>query len=207
MPAISALSNSLTSATLASDDILVIVDASTGETKKVIVTNFLGGMVTQAFYDYADNATQSSALALSASTWTDLPNDGAGASTTATFKLPGVDNVWDTTDDDLDLSGLSIGDTVDVRVDIDVTTNSANQEINLRLNFNNGGSSFTLPFYQNTFKATGAHSIVTIATFYIGAAPVKDNPITIQIESDDTADVTVNGWMIRVLPRHPVLGV
>jgi hypothetical protein len=48
---------------------------------------------------------------------------------------------------------------------------------------------------------------VQTVPFYIGAASVKDNPITIQIESDDTASVVVNGWMIRVLPRHPVLGV
>jgi hypothetical protein len=207
LPSISTLPNSLTSATLAADDLTVTVDTSASETKKLTVANLLGGMVTQAFYDYADLATQSTALSLTASTWTDLPNDGAGSGTTTTFKLPGVNDVWDTTDDELDLSGLTIGDTVDVRVDIEVTTTSANQIVNLRLNFNNGGTAFQLPFYQNGFKTAASHPIVQTVPFYIGAASVKDNPITIQIESDDTASVVINGWMIRVLPRHPVLGV
>jgi len=149
------------------------------------------------FADYNDTATTGSPISVSATTWTKLTNNGAGTNTLK--KLPsGVTDLWNTSTNQLSLSQLPLYSMVDSRVDIAVTTSSANQTVQLRIALAIGDAiAFFLPAGSHLFKTAGVHSITATIPFYLGSAPVRANPGEFQIYSDATCTVVVNGWYMR----------
>ena len=153
-------------------------------------------------YDYNDLATTSSPIAVVADTWVDLPNDGNGAYTNTSHALSNVPNIFNTTTDAFDFSALSLGDSVDIRVDLSITTNSPNQLVELEMFAGTGGSPYQVPMLTPVqFKTAGTHRLVAYNAGYMGDTNTKDNPANLQIRSDDSASVVVNGWYIRVVRR------
>ena len=152
------------------------------------------------WWDYNDG---SGSIALPAGVWTTLTNDGAGANTVNTYALPGAGSVWNTGTNRFDLSNLSLGDTVDVRFQVSVTTASSNTAIDMRLVMAQGtASEFTLPVMAETnFKTAAVHVITHYTGFYVGSTAVKNNPVAVQMRADALASVVVDGWYIRVVKR------
>ena len=152
-------------------------------------------------YDYNDAGTASAPISIvAADTWYALTNDGLGSFTLTDYGKIGVADVWDASTNSFDWSGLEVGSRVDLRVDITVTTTSANQVVYVHLfNDDGGASEYEIPVDSGSFhKAPGAHRITISQFFYIGNEETKNGLSRLKIKSDGTGSVVVSGWAIGV---------
>lgn len=157
-------------------------------------------VATIGWYDHNDLATATTPIALTAGVKSDLTNDGLGPNTLTTFGFDGVD-IWNETTSRFDLTDLSVGDVLDVRVDITLTTTNANTALSMEFEFGVGtGTPFTVVILpQTNFKTAGTYQITHSRGFYIGSAFTRDNPVRIRALSDTAgASIRVNGWFTRV---------
>lgn len=154
-------------------------------------------------YDYNDLTTASTPITLTPTgTYIDMTNDGAGTSTLLTYKLPDVANPWNVSTDRFDFTDFALGDWVDVRLDLTVTTSAANTLIETGIELGLGGTAYTLNVDASEFKTAGTYNIVRYVGLYIGDTNTKDNPGKIKMKSDaGTATVQVNGWYIKAGKR------
>ena len=154
-------------------------------------------------YDYADLTTATTPISLSASTWTHLTNDGAGSFTNKTYALTGITDIYNTSTSQFDFSSLTLGDTVDIRINIIATTSTSNQDFDIDLVLAYGDASeYRVPWViEHNFKSAGDHSIVRFNSVYIGNTLTRDNPARFEIRSSNTSDIEVVGWYCRVLKR------
>lgn len=151
---------------------------------------------------YNDLTTASSAIALtSASTDYELTNDGDGASSVFDYRLTEIVDIWNTSTNRFDFSGLSLGDAVDIRVDVEVTTTGANTAVECHLELGVGGTAVLIPFLTDSnIKSTGAHKISRNISVLIDSNNVKNNPARILMRADGTgATVKVVGFYVRVI--------
>jgi len=153
------------------------------------------------WFSYTDLATTSTPIVHIGGTETVLTNDGLGTQTLKTFAPNGVTDVWNASNSKFDWTDLKVGDMVDIRVDITVSTSTTNQEVNLVLELGQGGFDYRVPFDQAFYKATGTHPVDRYNGIYIGDANTLDNPAQFIFSSTDNATVVVNGWYVKILIR------
>ena len=155
------------------------------------------------FFDYNDLATQTTPISVTANTDTKLTNDTLGAYTNINYPPYGVSSLWDATTNRFNFSQLSIGDTIDVRVHLQVTTTTSNQTYKIGAKFGIGSASaFDNIIFTDQAKTAGVHEVSFVAPFYIGEANILNNPAELYINTDASASVKVDGWYIRVLRRN-----
>ncbi len=167
-------------------------------------TELYDNVVQVGIYDYNDAATATSALAVTANTPTPLPNDAAGPFTNISLGLPGVTNIWDVSTQAFDFSSLPIGTTLDIRLDVEVTMSSPNQEVSIDLVVADGtGGEYSLPFItEQTIKNAGVGvSLLRYQGIYIGDANTRDNPARFKITTSGSSTVVVRGWYARVAKK------
>ena len=160
------------------------------------------GTVSQGVYDYNDLGTSSSPIALtSANTQYEMTNDGLGVFTNKDFILPGVSDLWNSSTDRFDFSGLSLGDTVDIRVDFTVTISTTNTVVDFALELGLGGSPYQVEVMSPVnFKTVQAYSMVHWQGVYMGDTNTLQNPAKLLARADKTGvSVVVNGWYVRPL--------
>lgn len=163
------------------------------------------GTVSQGVYDYNDLATTSTPIPLTvAGTWYDLTNDGAGAFTNKTYALAGLTDIWNVSTNQFNWNNgslLSLGDTVDIRVDIDIITTGANKAVEVDIELGIGGSPYRLPIIPlENFKTAGTYHDVRLMSIYLGDTNTLDFPAKIEATADGTGvSVVVNGWYVRPL--------
>lgn len=149
--------------------------------------------------DYNDLTTSTTPVLHSGSGgYVKLTNDGAGTYTNKANLPVGVADIWNTTNSQFDFTQLSIGDTIDVRVDIEVTTTANNQDVDVKFELAIGGFNYPLVFHHMSPKAAGVYSVVRYIGIYIGDANTLDNPAEIMVNSDVACDVKVNGWYCKI---------
>jgi hypothetical protein len=153
--------------------------------------------------DYADVATTGSPIAVSAVPAV-LTNDGLGVDTNTTY-LPiggdGITQLWNTSSNGFDFSDLSVGDMLDIRMDISVIIASVNTVVDVNLVMGSGGS-ITVPFISDqNYKATGTFEVIRYMGIYIGSEDVRDNLAQLKIEADKACTCTVHGWYIKAIRR------
>lgn len=162
------------------------------------------------FWDYNDAATAVTPITLAvAGTFYNLTNDELGAFTNKTYRLPSVLDIWDTSTQRFDWTGLELGDTVDIRVDVQVTTTGANHEIALHWEFAIGsGAAYELEIVRRNFKAAGTYTFTVLHSAYMGDNNTLNFPSVLKMSSDtgSTDTVVVNGWYVRVIKRNPDFG-
>lgn len=156
-------------------------------------------------YYYNDLATQTTQIPLTlADTQYELTNDGAGTNTNKTYALTDVADVWNTTTNRFDFTGLELGDAVDVRIDIEVTTTGVNTAIEGALELGIGGTAYQLiwkPFDTN-YKTAGTYKITQWYSVYMGDNNTLNNPARVLMQSDSIGvTVKVNGWYVRPMKR------
>ncbi len=188
--------------------------ASTSTTGQVLVSTggaaafatpaIPSGAVIQGFWDYHDLGTTGSPIPLTvAGTKYELSNDGAGVQTQLAFSLTGLDNIWDVGTDRFVWSNgneLLLGDTVDVRFDVEYTTSLNNTDISLFIEMGIGGPfPFTLPIIIDKDHASGGtFDEVHNLSFYMGSSATLDFPARVVASASKTGvTVVVNGWYIR----------
>ncbi|MDB4352021.1 hypothetical protein OAA60_01145 [Porticoccaceae bacterium] len=177
------------------------------------ITNLFNANFTELYtkqasgiYDYQDLATATTPISLTtAGTWYTLTNDGLGPNTNTTYALSSVADVWDSSIDSFDFSGLDLGDSVDIRMSIDVISGTNNQDFDVSLFVNDGGGGqYTLPFIsQQSFKTPGTKSLIRFNSIYIGDDNTRNNPARFKIKSSAAGSVIVIGWYCRVIKRIP----
>lgn len=155
------------------------------------------------FFDYSDLATTGTPIAATLGTSPlALTNDELGANTVKLFPPVGVTDVWDASGGVFDWAELSVGDTVDIRLDIDVITSIVNTEIKIDLHLGAGGGAYTIPWILPTnFKNTGTNKLNRFNGIYIGDTNTLNNGGQFMISTDKNCTVVVNGWYCRIFKR------
>ena len=152
--------------------------------------------------DYNHNGSSQS---LSTS-FIDLNNDGAGSFTNTSYQIPGYGPMWDTSNNEFNWTtgGLGLGDKVDIRVDVDITTGGANSNITLAMDLAHGAAGeYQLKFYENTFKSASTYSNeIILLSIYMGDTATLNNPAKLVMKSDAASgdSVQVNGWWTTYTP-------
>ena len=163
------------------------------------------GTVSQGVYDYNDLATTSTPIPLTvAGTWYDLTNDGAGAFTNKTYALAGLTDIWNVSTNQFEWNNgtlLSLGDTVDIRVDIEIITTGANKAVEVDIELGIGGSPYKLPVIPlENFKTAGTYHDVRLMSIYLGDTNTLNFPAKLEAKADGTGvSIVVNGWYVRPL--------
>jgi hypothetical protein len=155
--------------------------------------------------DYQDTATQTTPISLPATgEFQNLTNDGLG-SFSVNFAPQGVTDVWDTTNNELDLSELRVGDFINIRIDLFVNP-AANTEVNTDLLFFANDPSPVSVLFTKTFFKSGAadQKLLVFSGFYVGSEDVRTKPIKIRAAADNATEVKVNGWAIQIFTRGPI---
>lgn len=162
----------------------------------------VSGQMSQGVYDYNDLGTTASPIALIvAGQQYPLTNDGAGTNTNTTYALPGISNMWNVATNSFDFTGLNLGDTVDIRFDVEYTTGTNDTDIFLVLELGVGGSPYQLTLVGDAGKkSSGLHKILEWNSVYMGDTNTLNNPARLLASADKTnTTVVVNGWYIRPL--------
>lgn len=155
-------------------------------------------------YDYNDLATATTPISIAmAGTYYPLTNDGLGPNTNKTYALPSVPDVWDSGTQAFDFTDLVLGDTMDIRLDITVTSSGVNQDFTVVLFVADGtGGQYEIPFIiERNFKAAGTRQVIEFNGIYMGDTNTLNNPARFKIKSSNTGSVRVNGWYARVVKR------
>lgn len=151
------------------------------------------------FFDYNDSATAGTPISVTGGAgYVTLTNDELGAFTNKTFAPQGVTDVWDALNNRFDWSDLKLGDQIEIRVDVEVTTTVANQEVDLAIELGNGGSPYDLLFQRSQYKTAGAQPIVRWVGLYLGDANTLNNYALLKIKSPSNCTVVVHGWYVKV---------
>lgn len=152
--------------------------------------------------DYNDLATATVPLVHSGSGgYIDLPNDAAGAFTNKAYMPMGVSDIWDAANGRFYFTDLALGDMVDIRLDIQVTTTTSNQDVFVAFSLGIGGSEYSLPFHYLSPKLAGTYSIVRYGGFYMGDSNTLDNYGNFSVDTDSAATIKVNGWYCKITRR------
>ncbi len=150
------------------------------------------------FWDYNDLATLTTPITIPGTgAWTPLTNDGEGANSNSANKPTDIVNVYDVLTDLFDFSELAIGDRLEIRLDLLLTTTSVNTEIEVQLDVGQGSASnFTQSYISpSNFKSTVIDSPLNRYNFvYIGGQDIIDNPAQFQMRADSECTVKVVGW-------------
>lgn len=163
--------------------------------------------VQTGFWDYNDVTTTGTPITITGGAgFVALTNDGAGAFTNKTYALAGMTDIYNTSTNKFDWdngTGLSLGDTVELRVDVDIIVASVNTEVDIALELADGtGSDYDIPFVNSVnFKNTGTFKNVTYSGIYMGDTDTLNNPAFFKMQADKTCTVTVNGWYVRATTR------
>lgn len=149
---------------------------------------------------FADYNDASGSFSLAANTWTDVPNDGAGANTLTTYLPSGITDLLDETTGYLDFTELSLGDQVMIRSDFTVTPHTNNALLEARYSIGTGGGAYTLSLMEERLdngSGIGYHKVLPFP-IYMGDTNTRDNPVKLQIRLSTTGSCTNSGVYIKV---------
>lgn len=154
-------------------------------------------------FNYADNVTATTPINVpTGNVYVPITNDAAGAFTYKNLPDVGVTDVWDEVAGEFDFSQLSIGDMVDIRLELELTTTLINQEFDVVLELGQGVAPYEIPFAVKTnVKTAGAIAISRYNGIYIGNALTRDNPAQFKIRSTNAATLKVIGWYCKVVKK------
>ena len=154
-------------------------------------------------FDYADLATATTPINVpSGEVFVPVTNDGLGSNTYKNLPDTGVTDIWNPLTGAFDFSQINIGDMIDIRLDLEFTTSSVNQEYSVMLELGQGVTPYSIPFAVKTnVKSTGPVDINRYNGIYIGNALTRDNPGQFKISSTNTGTLIVRGWYCKVVKK------
>ena len=203
-------------------DTLVLIDEFTGNTFHDALVNiqdeagtpvgdqaaidaYLKGLVpTLELGGFADYNNTLPPYAIVANTWTDVTNDGAGAFSNKNFLPSGVTELMDVLTGYFDFTELTLGDTVLVRNDFQVTPNTNNALLELRYELGIGGGTYILEKRLDRLDSgsgTPYHFTLVPDLIYMGDDNTRLNPIKLQIRLSTGGTLQNFGSVIDVKKR------
>ena len=141
-----------------------------------------------------------SAITVPATTWTTITNNGAGSDTLTTGGITGVD-IYNTTTNQFNFTGLSVFDSIDYVFNGTVATTSVNQEVRLRLLIGVGTLDIPIEFSEIAHKTVGNHNVGAFLQNHLFTSAIKAAPAEIQVWSEAAATLTVDRFFVKASKR------
>ena len=158
------------------------------------VDNISGGWA-----NYNDLATQTTLFdVVGGAAAVKVPNDGLGSFTFEEHLPLGVTQLYNKTTQQIDMTDLNVGDMFTLRFDLDVTTITNSQQVEVSAVFAIGSASeFTAIIAQGSLKLAGTIRFFREVSFAAFNADFKDFPAEVRISSDSDCTVKVNGYFLK----------
>lgn len=156
--------------------------------------------VSQGWWIYEDDDTSAIPLTV-ASTYYQITNDGEGAGTIKDYGLTSAGEIFDTTSNNFDFSQLSLGDVVEVVVEVEVSAGGNNHKVDMYIEAGLDGTPYDIQaLHRQDLYSSGTHTVVGRCLIPIKDANTKENPAKIKMSSSDTGDtVTPKKIFVRVM--------
>lgn len=152
--------------------------------------------------DYNDTLTATTPISPTIGVFTKLTNNGQGANTSVSNLPTGITTLWNTTNNQIDLTQIPLYSMVNARYDLAITTTAANQSVNFSVFLGVGSASaFESPKFYQQFKTAGTYPITIWSGSYVGSNDIKNYPGEIKLKSDAACTVRVNGWYFQVFKK------
>lgn len=154
--------------------------------------------------DYADATTAGTPISITGGAgFVALTNDGAGAGTNKGTKVTGIGELWDVSGQVFNWDdGLELGDQVNIRLNIKITTTGANQIVSVKMVAAIGGSPYDIFWQSSYYKTSGAQdNLAKTSLVYMGDTNTLVNGARFEIQSDGNCTVEVIGWAIQHFVR------
>jgi hypothetical protein len=172
------------------------------------VYNFISQWLPKAslgYFDYADLATQTTPITVASGVQTLLTNDTLGDGTDVTQPPYGVTSVWDAGTNSFDFSQLTVGDSIDVNIGIELSGISFSDNVRIFFIVAQGSASESerTVFFQDlsaSYSSNGNVSFTT--TLAIENEDFINYPTQIFIENQSGFNVKVNGWLVRIFRKN-----
>lgn len=147
------------------------------------------------FVSYQDTATAITPIDIPGDgSYVPLTNNGNGQLTLLSHAPTGASDLWNVTTSVLDFSTLAVGDMVDIRVDMDVTTTNADQEFDVIVRL---GAGDDLTALRVNKVGIGSERVSGFVSFPILSALVRTGGGSIRVSSGNAATVRVDTIYIK----------
>ena len=152
------------------------------------------------FMDYNDTT---GTISVVANTWTDIPNNGAGAFSNTAYKPNLVTDIIDTSTGYLDFSDLTLGSQIIVRNDFKVIPSVNNTLLELRYVLGQGANEYALLFWSERLDNGSGIEYQRVPSFpiYMGDLNTLGGVGKLQIRLSNTSDVINAGSYINIQIR------
>lgn len=131
-----------------------------------------------------------------------IPNNGLGGSVND-LSPESITLFYDFGLQQFDFSQFTLGDFITLRVDLDITTTSLDQEIDLLVTLAEGTpSAKSIKMSRDYFKNAGTYNVVGEATFNIANTDIQGNPGHVQIYSANDASIRVNTFEAFITSKN-----
>lgn len=150
-------------------------------------------------YDYNNTASSQSFTG----TEIELFNNSLGSLTDVSNGLKSIPEPYNNVTNAFDWSKLDIGDRVDIRLDVTITTTTANQIVELYMkNAIGGANPYNISWLEKGYKNSGLQNSIQISNFfYLKDDNTRLNPSKFAFMSDDNATILVTGWLVSITKR------
>ncbi|NRA48107.1 MAG: hypothetical protein HRU12_03160, partial [Phaeodactylibacter sp.] len=163
------------------------------------VVDYLSGQsaASSGFADYNDTT---GSVSITADTWTDVPNNGAGAFTNTSYLPSGVTSLIDTSTGYLDFSDLSLGSEILIRNDLTVVPQTNNALLEARYLLGTGAGEYQLLFWSERLDSGSGIDYQRVVSFpiYMGDTNTQGNPGKLQIRLSSSGTFTNAGSYISM---------
>ena len=185
----------------------IVYDTETNTTKFFNGTSWQesagGGTVDYGIVDYNDASTSTTPVALVADTWTDVPNDKLGAFTNELYMPDGVTSLMNA-NGELDFTELSLGSSVFIRNDVEVTPNVNNALLEARYVLGDGLGQYTLGSWRmrlDTGSGIAYPSPKGSFFIYMGDLNTRDAVGKLQVKLSSSGTLKNNGVAIGIFKK------
>jgi hypothetical protein len=161
-------------------------------------SNIAKSTITYWFYD-SDTVTAATPIPhTGGAANTYLTNSALGTPSTA-YNPESNDRLWDASTSLFDFTSLKLGDTIEFRVDIDITTTAANQEVSLLMSLSEGYSPYQFNMTHLSYKTVSSNNKRSILfTVYMGDTGTINGGARFRFASTDNATIKVDGWLYKI---------
>ncbi len=175
-------------------------DVAANEAAIIANTALITGLTKTYWFDDNDTLTGTTPIShAGGATNTYLTNDSLGSFTNQ-YNPDSKARLWNAATNKFDFTSLKTGDIIEFRGDIEVSTASANQEIDILMSLAEGQASpYELSVSHYYYKVISASNKITFMfRIYMGDPGTEAGGSRFRIASTDNATIKVNGWFYSV---------
>lgn len=149
------------------------------------------------FIDYNDLNTASNPINIGTD-YTLITNDGLGSETIRDYLPFGITDIFNTSTSLFDFQDLKLGDMINYRLNMTITTTSNSQEVWFKTQLGIGGFQYdsTTKYWQ--FKTAGTYPITVDSYFDMGNLNTLNNAARFVVKSDNNCTLINHGVRCKI---------